>query len=48
MRSYVISGIQQMGVGVKNLHEAWEWYRKFFGMDVQIFEEEAEARLMLP
>lgn len=48
MRSYVISGIQQMGVGVKNLHEAWEWYRRFFGMDVPIFEEEAEARLMLP
>jgi len=44
----VISGIQQMGVGVKNLHEAWAWYRKFFGMDVPIFEEEAEARLMLP
>jgi len=37
-----------MGVGVMNLHEAWEWYRKFFGMDVPIFEEEAEAKLMLP
>ena len=37
-----------MGVGVKNLHESWEWYRRFFGMDVPIFEEEAEARLMLP
>jgi len=48
MRRYVISGIQQMGVGVKNLHEAWSWYRKYFGMDVPIFEEEAEARLMLP
>ena len=48
MRSYIISGIQQMGVGVKNLHEAWEWYRRFFGMDVPIFEDEAEARLMLP
>lgn len=48
MSSYVISGIQQMGVGVKNLHEAWEWYRRFFGMDVPIFEEEAEASLMLP
>ena len=48
MKNYLISGIQQMGVGVKNLHEAWEWYRKFFGMDVPIFEEEAEARLMLP
>jgi len=48
MKNYVISGIQQMGVGVKNLHEAWEWYRKFFGMDIRIFEDEAEARLMLP
>lgn len=48
MGKYIISGIQQMGVGVKNLHEAWEWYRRFFGMDVAIFEEEAEARLMLP
>lgn len=48
MKNYIISGIQQMGVGVKNLHEAWEWYRKFFGMDVPIFEDEAEARLMLP
>ncbi|MEZ4999270.1 MAG: hypothetical protein R2727_00780 [Bacteroidales bacterium] len=48
MKSYIISGIQQMGVGVKNLHEAWEWYRRFFGMDAAIFEEEAEAKLMLP
>ncbi len=48
MKNYIISGIQQMGVGVKNLHEAWQWYRKFFGVDVPIFEEEAEARLMLP
>jgi len=48
MKNYIISGIQQMGVGVKNLQEAWEWYRKFFGMDVPIFEEDAEAKLMLP
>jgi len=37
-----------MGVGVKDLHEAWEWYRRNFGMDVAIFEEVAEASLMLP
>jgi catechol 2,3-dioxygenase-like lactoylglutathione lyase family enzyme len=48
MRDYVISGIQQMGIGVVNVHEAWEWYRKHFGMDCRIFEDEAEARLMLP
>lgn len=37
-----------MGVGVHDLHKAWEWYRKAFGMNVPIFEEEAEAKLMLP
>ena len=44
----VISGIQQMGIGVSNMHEAWRWYRKYFGMDIKVFEEAAEAALMLP
>lgn len=48
MKGYIISGIQQMGVGVQDLKKAWEWYIKAFGMDCPIFEEEAEARLMLP
>jgi catechol 2,3-dioxygenase-like lactoylglutathione lyase family enzyme len=48
MKSYVISGIQQMGIGVVNVMEAWEWYNKNFGMDCRVFEEEAEAKLMLP
>ena len=48
MSSYILSGIQQIGVGVTDLHTAWEWYRKAFGMNVPIFEEEAEAKLMLP
>jgi len=48
MKGFIISGIQQMGVGVKDLREAWEWYINVFGMDCRIFEEEAEARLMLP
>jgi catechol 2,3-dioxygenase-like lactoylglutathione lyase family enzyme len=48
MREYVISGIQQMGIGVVNVHQAWEWYRRYFGMDCRIFEDEAEAKLMLP
>ncbi len=47
-KGYVISGIQQMGVGVNDLSEAWEWYIRAFGMDCRIFEEVAEARLMLP
>jgi catechol 2,3-dioxygenase-like lactoylglutathione lyase family enzyme len=48
MKGYVISGIQQMGIGVVNLKEAWDWYINQFGMDCRVFEEEAEAKLMLP
>ena len=48
MKGYVISGIQQMGIGVINVAEAWKWYIKQFGMDCRIFEEEAVANLMLP
>ncbi len=48
MKKPFISGIQQMGVGVADVHEAWKWYRKNIGMDVPIFEEAAEAGLMLP
>ena len=43
--SYIISGIQQMGVGVKDADTAWTWYRRYFGADIPIFEERAEAWL---
>ncbi|MCB0481901.1 MAG: VOC family protein [Flavobacteriales bacterium] len=46
--SVVISGIQQLGVGIPDVHGAFEWYRKHFGMDIKVFEEAAEAALMLP
>ena len=45
---YIISGIQQIGVGIPDAESAWAWYRKYFGMDVPIFKERAEAGLMLP
>jgi catechol 2,3-dioxygenase-like lactoylglutathione lyase family enzyme len=48
MTEKVISGIQQIGVGVKDMHDAWKWYRKYFGTDVMVFEEAAPAELMLP
>lgn len=44
----IISGIQQIGIGNPFVHEAWRWYRTHFGMDVKMFEEAAEAGLMLP
>ncbi len=43
-----IAGIQQIGIGVPNVHEAFKWYRENFGMDIPVFEEAAEANLMLP
>lgn len=46
--SYIVSGIQQVGIGVDDVHEAWKWYRKVFGMDVRIFEDASVANLMLP
>lgn len=42
----IISGIQQMGIGVPNVKEVWPWYIENFGMDIRVFEEAAEAPLM--
>lgn len=48
MKKPLISGIQQVGIGVTDVHEAWKWYRQKIGMDIPVFEEAAEAGLMLP
>jgi catechol 2,3-dioxygenase-like lactoylglutathione lyase family enzyme len=45
---FFISGIQQVGIGVADVHAAFKWYREQLGMDVPIFEEAATAGLMLP
>ncbi len=42
----IICGIQQMGIGVPNVQEIWKWYRTFFGANVRVFEEAADAPLM--
>ena len=44
----VISGIQQIGIGIPQVYDAFDWYRKNLGMDIQVFDEAAEAALMLP
>ena len=46
MNELIISGIQQIGIGVGNLEEAFTWYRKSFGMDVPAFDDVGEANLM--
>ncbi len=48
LKEKIISGIQQIGIGVVNLREAWKWYGEHFGMDIRVFEEQAVADLMLP
>lgn len=46
--NFIISGIQQIGIGVENVPEAWKWYRNAFGQDIRIFEDASTAQLMLP
>lgn len=41
-----INGLQHVGVGVPDHAESWKWYRKFLGMDIAMFNGEAEAPLM--
>jgi catechol 2,3-dioxygenase-like lactoylglutathione lyase family enzyme len=48
MKVKKIVGIQQIGIGVEDVHKAWDWYRKHFGMNIRVFEDEAIAELMLP
>ncbi len=43
-----ICGIQQVGIGVKNVQESWPWYLRNFGFDVKVFEAEGVAEKMLP
>lgn len=45
---FIISGIQQMGIGIPNVYEAWEWYRKALGFDVPVFDDPGVANRMLP
>ena len=35
-----------MGIGTKDVHASWKWYRRNFGFDVPVFDEAAEAPLM--
>jgi catechol 2,3-dioxygenase-like lactoylglutathione lyase family enzyme len=46
--NYVISGIQQAGIGVTDVRGAFRWYNEMLGMDIPVFEEAAVADLMLP
>jgi catechol 2,3-dioxygenase-like lactoylglutathione lyase family enzyme len=44
----LIAGIQQIGLGNACVHTTWRWYREQLGFDIPVFDEAAEAGLMLP
>lgn len=48
MSDIIISGIQQVGIGVSDLKEAWGWYKKYFGIDIRVLEDKNPAEYMLP
>ena len=48
MNKYFIRGIQQIGIGVSNIEESFAWYRKYFGADIKVFDDDSVAEFMLP
>lgn len=45
---FLISGIQQVGVGTENFTESWKWYAEMFQMNIKILEDDTVAERMLP
>ena len=43
----LISGIQQVGIGVVDAGESFKWYNKNLGLDVPVFDDIADAKLMV-
>lgn len=48
MENYLISGIQQIGVGTENFRKSWDWYIEMFGINIRILEDDTVAERMLP
>ncbi|MCQ2302259.1 MAG: VOC family protein [Bacteroidales bacterium] len=48
MKEKVICGIQQVGIGVADVIEAWKWYYDNFGYEIKIVDAEGVAERMLP
>ena len=48
MNKKMICGIQQVGIGVADVIEAWKWYYDNFGYEVKIVDAEGVAERMLP
>ena len=44
----IICGVQQVGVGIKDVVEAYNWYIKAFGVDILVADDLGVAERMLP
>ena len=44
--SYVIQGIQHIGIAVSDMDASLKLYRKLFGLDIPFFDAVAAAPLM--
>ncbi|HZJ19562.1 MAG TPA: VOC family protein [Pricia sp.] len=42
----IINGIQQIGIGTADAKKVFDWYRKYLGFDILVFEDVARASLM--
>lgn len=43
---YYINGIQQIGIGVANAKETFNWYKNNLGFNILVFEDKSEATFM--
>jgi len=44
----ILSGIQQIGIGVQDADKAFAWYNRYFGMDIPVFKDASRAEYMIP
>ncbi len=44
---HIISGIQQVGIGVTEINSAWKWYRENLGFDIPVVDDPGTAEKML-
>lgn len=47
MNEFLISGIQQVGVGTVDLRKSWDWFIDMFGIDVKVIDDDMMAERML-
>lgn len=47
MEKNLISGIQQVGIGVPDAGKSFNWYNRILGLNVPVFDDVAEAKLMV-